>query len=83
MAGWLAHLANDAATVGASATEAEICAYYEACAAACNCVMLPFGQAAPVSAHGSTQCTHSPLHPCTLLPDGDGCTCLWYRSVLL
>jgi len=44
VAGWLAHLANDAATVGASATEAEICAYYEACAAACNCVMLPFGQ---------------------------------------
>ena len=47
--GWLAHLANDAAACSAS-SEAEILAYYAACEAACNAVMLPLGRAAPVMA---------------------------------
>ena len=42
--GWLGHLANDAATCTGSSDD-EVVQYYEA---ATNCVMIPFGRAAPL-----------------------------------
>lgn len=53
--GWMAHLANDCAVVGADATEAEILAYYATCEQKANCAMLPFGAAAPVMALVTTR----------------------------
>ena len=52
--GWLAHVANDAA-VCAESTDAAILKYYAACESACNCVMLPLGNAAPLMALVTTR----------------------------
>ena len=53
--GWLAHLANDCAVLPAAAAEADILTYYAAAASQCNCVMLPFGSAAPIMALVTTR----------------------------
>ena len=53
-AGWLAHRANDATTcVGPS--ETEILSYLHTCALECNCVLVPFGGAAPILALVTTR----------------------------
>ena len=47
--GWLAHRANDAAFMTAGhPAQADILAYYSQCREAANCVLVPFGAAAPV-----------------------------------
>ena len=55
MPGWLAHLANDCAVVSAQPTEEEILHYYATCEAHANCVMVPFGAAAPIMALVTTR----------------------------
>ena len=54
LAGWCAHRANDA-SVCTGASEAEILAYLTACEAECNCVLVPFGGAAPILALFTTR----------------------------
>ena len=50
----MAHLANDVQPC-AGGSEAEILAYYAACASETNCAMLPFGTAAPIMALVATR----------------------------
>lgn len=52
--GWMAHLANDVAVCTGSQEE-EVLRYYAAGAAEANCVMLPFGSAAPLMALVTTR----------------------------
>lgn len=54
LAGWVAHLATDAA-VCAGGSDKEILEYYAAGADECNCLMVPFGGAAPVMALVTTR----------------------------
>lgn len=44
--GWLGHRANDGA-ICSGTSEKEILQYFETCKRECNCVMIPFGNAAP------------------------------------
>ena len=83
--GWQAHLANDGA-ICRGATEADVLAYYDESERTCNCVLVPFGEAAPLMALVTTRAVtqgeelltmygHSfwieQLHHAPVSPDGD------------
>ena len=54
--GWLAHYANDVGKLRVCASDDDVCKYYATAKAHSNCVLIPFGDAAPLLCIVSTRC---------------------------
>ena len=78
LAGWYAHRANDAAAL-TEFSEAQILAYISACEAECNCVLVPFGGAAPILALFTTRAIQKD-EEVRRTPRPHVCTCLSARA---